>query len=272
MAKFLEAILDGTDSAFDSPDWLYFPPPEYSTECTAFLVAYRVIMQQMIRIPRLVRLVRQLKQDPCNIDLGVDAVALAEKLFLSNIDPIVDGWLRDYCEWVPTEAPDLAYYFPQSLRLAKINIFETLTRYCSCRIVLAGLCRTLKEIFPFSPVLEMAPFAQDELRAASFLAMSTQYAEELVDPMPLGPWTMILPLQLSFGSWWRAQRDDGSVSHEEIEKASFMKEWSRQKSNEMLRIWNGLELSASRIEVEIVAVEEGGPLMSWMQRKVAPLC
>lgn len=233
-------------------------------------------MQQMVRIPRLTRLAREVRSDPYNIDLGMEALALAEKLYLSDLGTIVDGVVNSYSEWFPTLDEGLARYYPDSIEFSSLSVFETLIRYCFCRILILGLCRVLKEVVPFSPILDSASLAYEELRNASLIATSMQYAEKQKNPFPLGALLGILPLQVAFGTWWRVQRGDIDENTAEVdrswekERASFMKEWCREKSNGMLRIWNGHEKSTSRLEVQIAALE-GGPLMEWMKRRITPL-
>lgn len=268
----MEAVVNGTDSAFDSPAWLYFPPPVLSTECPVYSTAYKVIMQQIVRIPRLIRLVRELRQDPNNVQKGVDAIALAEKLYLTRIDKIIDGAVHNYADRVPTRNIELGVYYPESFNFATVSVFETLTRYCYCRILIIGLCRTICSILPISAVLNAAPLQLEELHMAELIAMSTQYAEGLFDPFPLGALLIILPLQVAFGAWWRAQRDKDLLgeSDPEMEKVCFMKEWCKIKSNEMLLVWNGMQLESTMLEIQAGALE-GGAIMDWMRRKITPL-
>lgn len=268
-SQFIEVVFNGTDSAFDSPSSLFSTPPD-SVEGPYSAAACRAGIQLIIRLPKLIRLVRELRATPNDTKKIQDATTLAEELFMTRLEPIIDGETPDYGHWVPTEGPELANYYPESMAFHRVNGFETVTRYCYCRILVIGLCRALREMFSFSPDLDNAELDVEEIRSASMLVMSVQYAEKLVNPFPLGSLLMILPLQVAFGAWWRAIRDGADRDDGENHKARYMGEWCKEKSNEMLNIWKGQEMSTSKLEEQTGAME-GGPLMSWMTREIVPL-
>lgn len=269
VSQFTEAVFNGTDSTFDSPSWLS-PTFSDSVEEPYPAAACRVVIQLLIRLPRLIRLVRELRETSNDTQKIQDATALAEELFMTRIEPFINGETPDYCYWVPTEEPGLANHYPESMDFHKISGFEMVTRYSYCRILVIGLCRALREMFSFSLDLDNVELDVEEIHSASMLVMSAQYAEKLVNPFPLGSLLMILPLQVAFGAWWRAIRDDAGRDDEEHHKARYMREWCKEKSNEMLNIWKGREMSTSKLEEQTRAME-GGPLMSWMTREIVPL-
>ncbi|KAF2268691.1 hypothetical protein CC78DRAFT_565178 [Lojkania enalia] len=266
--EFTEAVLTGTNSAFDFPEWLSSPLPEHVLDDPAHQKVCHAVIQQIVQIPRLICLVRRLQDDQSNIEVKNKTLSLAETLYNSNVDSLVDEMLQIHAESVETKTLDLSCCFPQSLKYGNIHVFETLTRYWYCRILIVGLCRTLQKLIPASKSIS-ARLVEEDARAAGYIAMSTQYAESLSKPLPMGPLVIVLPLQFSFGAWWRLYREQHGVSKGLIEKAAYMKGWTLRKGNAMLGLWNGKELENRSLEVKTVAFE-GGPLMGWMKRDIAP--
>ncbi|KAH7116155.1 hypothetical protein B0J11DRAFT_584189 [Dendryphion nanum] len=255
--EFSDSILQGRDCVFDSPDWLRLPTPDAKTETPEFTVLHRVITDQMIRIPKLVRLVRELRCDTYNINVGMTATALAEELFSGGVDTIVEDIIQQYVRWIPTKDADLQQFFPESMSFPAASVFESIMRYCYCRIVLIGVCHILREVFPFSLILDQAALGDNELRLASIMAESAQYAEQLVDPLPLGPMLLIQPLQIAFGAWWRTERDTRDSTPEQDHRFSSMKEWCKRKSNDLLRDCGEPEMSTRSLELRTAALEGG---------------
>ena len=70
----------------------------------------------MIRIPKLVRIVRELRCDPYNVNLGIVATNLAEELYSSGVDAVVDEVLCQYAQWKPTQDSSLDTFFPHCFR------------------------------------------------------------------------------------------------------------------------------------------------------------
>jgi len=270
MIQLGEALSNGTDSAFDSEAWLDFTPPEEESNSPLVRHTYNGLIRQLILIPRLVRLVRSLKVDSGNIDSGMEALQLAEELYLISNNELIDKTVRPIVKWMPTKCASLSRYFSESMEFPAIDVFDTAIRYSYSRILINGLCQSLREIFPFSPILEKAPLEEEELRQAEVLAMSVQHAQSLNDPMPLGSFLLGQALLFSYGAWRRLEGTNRVVDDGERHKARFMKEWVRKRANEMISDWDGQEVDKERLETETTALE-GGPLMPWMRREIIPL-
>ncbi|KAJ4301456.1 hypothetical protein N0V90_003548 [Kalmusia sp. IMI 367209] len=255
------ALWSGSQSTFDSQEWLSLPPPEDpDIECKDFTIASEEITRQMIQLPRLIALVRRVRQNPSDVIAGIDALEMAEHLYCSyssTLAPIIDAALIKRAEWVETLDEDLAEYCPKSLDFEWLNIFEGLVRYSYIRILVLGLCMTLRAVFPFSPVLDAARLEEEEDQYASLITASVQYAERL-NPYPLGPLVLWLPLQVAYGTWWRKQRDKG-VEGWEHERAVFMKNWCFEKDNAFIKALNGDAVSEDKLQALYRASVEGGP-------------
>ncbi|KAF2488358.1 hypothetical protein BU16DRAFT_532370 [Lophium mytilinum] len=261
-----EAILSDSVSDFDNEDWLFFPPPETTSECPAFDTACQAIMQQFVRIPRLMKLVRAYLQDPCNLTLGTEAVDLARKLYLSNLDTLVSKALLDLTDVVPTTSPDLRDFFPESFEYHSVKILDLLVHYWTCRIFLLGLIQSLCDTPYFSTAFSLQDVIEEDERVAGYILMSSEFAAS-VKPMPTGAVVMILPLQISFGAWYRSERRE-SYCGERWNRAVCMKNWSLDSSNGCLSIWGGRAQSLDELEAK-TRTFEGASLEPWMRRKVS---
>jgi hypothetical protein len=114
-----EAVLGGCQSTFDSSEWLDLPPDEKpDEEYEDFTCISKEIARQMIQLPRLIELVRQIRGNPSEVDTGIEALALAERLYCRYPDivaPRIDATLITRTAWVATLDEDLARYYPESL-------------------------------------------------------------------------------------------------------------------------------------------------------------
>jgi hypothetical protein len=232
-----------------------------------FHAVYKSMMQLIVRIPRLVRLVHNVHGDPHNMYAAAKASALAESLYQNNLRHAVHGLVEKLMELVPTSDERLAQYFSESLLFPTICLMEALLRCCFCRILVIGLCRQLMELGLFSSSHSNSTLLEEEVESAGIIAMSAQFGSLLREPIPMGAFLAIVPIQTSFGSWSRLERDradahqgdDDSEASKELEKARFMMEWSRKKSNEMLRLWDGKQMSTDMLECQLQVLEGGSP-------------
>ncbi|KAF2816019.1 uncharacterized protein BDZ99DRAFT_493930 [Mytilinidion resinicola] len=262
--EIAEAILSDSVSDFDNEDWLFFPPPETISEYPAFDTACQAVMQQYVRVPRLMKLVRTYLQDPNNLILRNEAVDLARKLYLSNLDSLVSTALVDTADLVPTNSPDLREYYPDSFKYHSIKILDLLVHYWTCRVFLLGLIQTLCSTQYFSSSFPLEEIIEEDERAAGYILMSSEFAAS-VKPMPTGAVLMIMPLQIAFGTWHRSERRQGFYG-ERWNRAVCLKKWSLDSSNEYLSIWGGREQSTDELEAKTRAFE-GAPLEPWMRRR-----
>lgn len=238
-----------------------------------FGVIQKVMMQMIVRIPRLIRLVREIRSGGSIASAG-EASVLADKLYRTDLRGVFQGLMAQSTERVPTLDMSLPKYFPESIHFSTMCMMEALIRYSYCRIVIIGLCRQLLKYELFTPVQSTSTLAEEELESAGMIAMSLQHAEQHGDAIPVGSFVSMVPLQIAFGSWCRLGRDAtqgvSGEKNDDAEKAQFMMEWCRVRSNGIVRRWGGEELSSEMLKAQ-VSILEGAPLETWKERRLFPL-
>jgi len=235
-----------------------------------FGVVQKVMMQLIVRIPRLIRLVRDVRRDPTNAEAAKEVSTLADKLYRSDLRVLIQGLVEQSTERVPTLDLGLAKYYPESIHFSTMCMMEALMRYSFCRIIILGCCRQLIERGLFNPVHGTSTLAEEEVESAGMIAMSLQHAEQHGNAIPIGPFVAMAPLQIAFGSWCRLERDLGQGGDEELERARFMMEWCRVRCNAILERWSGDQMSSEMLRAQ-VEILEGGPLDQWKARRLFPL-
>jgi hypothetical protein len=269
-----ESVSLGIDSQFDTPGWLHFPPPEYEHEAPMFAVVQKAMMQLIVRIPRLLKLVREIRRNPTDFTVNNEASDLAHRLYCTNLSGPMATLISQSAERVPTEDSELAKYYPQSLQFSTMCMMEALIRYHFCRIIVIGLCRQLK-IYGLFPITNKATTLEDEeVESAGMIVMSMQHAHRHGHAIPMGSLLTMVPLQIACGSWYRRgqllmARADMDVGNEEVAKARFMTEWCRVRCNDILERWSGQPMSSDMVKAQ-VEVLEGGALENWKARKGLP--
>lgn len=157
------------------------------------------------------KLVRALRKDPSDTVMASEATQLAEALYANDLGPWVSQTITHNI--VPTSSPDLSLLIPESPIFTTYPEFEILNRYCTTRIFLFGLIQSLATLAPLPPALDLGTIITEEMQAATYVAMSSEYAvDSLPRPRtPLGAKVLILPLQISFGAWYRMEKREGGV-------------------------------------------------------------
>ncbi|KAL1591422.1 hypothetical protein SLS60_012035 [Paraconiothyrium brasiliense] len=173
---------------------------------------------------------------------------------------MIDAALIKRTVSVDTLDEELAKYCPKSLEFEWFNIFEGLIRCFYVRILVLHLCLTLRITFPLLPNLDAANLEEEEGQCAALIAASVQYAEKQ-EPFLLSALVMRLPLQVSYGTWWRRMAHDSMKRAQvrEGEEAIFMEQWCAQKANVFIEALNGGHVSKNKLQAMYVAVAEGGP-------------
>jgi hypothetical protein len=238
------------------------------------------MMQAEVRMPRLIRLVREIEENPDHSHAASEASVLADKLYKTNLRKIILDLVTSSTKRNSTLDPGLHRYYPVSMDFDTICVFEALMRFCFCRIIVLGLCRTLEKHGLFTSERGTFTLAEEDLESAGLVAMSVQYAEQLLEPVPMGPLLSMLPLQVAFGSWRRLGRDAKEVSDHETDwresedssKAHFMMQWCRAKSDQMISIWAGEPMVDGALDRQADVLEGlGGSLGACASRRIFPL-
>lgn len=229
------------------------------------------MMQVEVRIPRLIRLVRGVEENPANPDTASEASALASKLYETDVRKVILDLLTSSTKRVPTLDPGLQKYYPVSIYFDTICTFEALMRYCFCRIIVLGLCRTLERHALFASKHSTFTMNEEDDESAGLVAMSIQYAEQLLEPVAMGPLISMLPLQVVFGSW-RRLGGDATKESEDSSKTHFMMQWCRAKSDQMVGIWAGEHVADEGLDWQADILEGlAGSLGACKNRRIFPL-
>ena len=219
------------------------------------------ITRHFIQLPRLIMLVRQVRENPLDWDVGNAAVALAEHLYCSYsniITPRVDtAFSSGRVSWVRTVEEGIARYLPESLSFQWFNDFEAIVRYCFVRVLVLNLCKVLRSILPFSPILDAADLEEEQERCTMLIVASVQYAETQ-DPVSMGALIIQLPMQVAYGAWWKTRDCTEPSTTWETEKAVFMEHWSYEKTNAFIKVLNGDPISESKLQAMYTAAAEAG--------------
>jgi hypothetical protein len=81
-------------------------------------------------------------------------------------------------------------------------------------------------------------------------------------------------MQTSFGSWHTLERDRADVNQgdedasKEHKKIRFMRKWSRKKSDEMLQLWDGKQMSTDMFQCQLQVLEVWSP-SGWKGRRMS---
>lgn len=232
------------------------------------------ITRHFIQLPRLITLIRQVREDPFNVDASNEAVTLAEYLYSSYseiIAPRVDAaFSSGRVEWVETVDRNLARYYPESLTFRSFNDFEASIRYFFVRVLVLKLCMELRAILPFSRTLNTADLEEEEERYTMLIVASVQYAETQ-EPVSMGALIMQLPVQAAYGSWWKKQSCMEPNKTWEIRKAVFMKQWCYVKTNAFIEVLNGDIISESKLQAMYIAAAEAGPFIMGCKRQASSI-
>jgi hypothetical protein len=108
------------------------------------------------------------------------------------------------------------------------------------RIFLLGLIQALATLIALLSILDLQSVIAQKIQAAMYIAMSSDHSVSLLPPSerPLGAKILIVPLQASFGTWYRLEKRDGGFG----ERGLVMKRWVLERWNATLRAWRGEEL------------------------------
>jgi len=199
-----------------------------------------------IRLPRLVRLVRQAREAPSDAEPRRAAVQLARELYrLDHDDTFQDMLARGIVKVVPSSGEEVLESFLDFTSYCAFCIF---INYWGARVLLCGLILSLADISPVMPwIYDFDPdlVAAQDVQAAQYLAMSLPFAMRSPTRLPLTALRFVLPLDLSFGAWHRLESRAGGpgATGLDAERASMMKRWIQGWLMEMAYKWCRLRAS-----------------------------
>lgn len=219
-------------------------------------------MQGEIRLPRLVRLVREARLSPNNITARRNATQLATDMYLGSLELWVDELREQGFLWEVPNVGDDKGLIPRYFAFKTMRVLRPLGHYWLYRCLVCSLVLSLCDIVPSIPTpyeFNVSAVAAEHIRAAENLAKTTQYAVMTSRPFPSNGWRQRRFLTMAFGAWWRLASRTNSLA--ELERATDMQAWVVQKLNMSPEIGLGSPTSVEVLGVlhDILA---GGPLSS----------
>ena len=217
-----QAMMVGKPSVFDRPEWLRIQHPHNLPHSLQPHRRFHVVT----KLPRLTGLVRAFREDPTNDVLGAKAAKLAEELL--NLDWGVDDEWQPQPDLAPTLKDEDSKLVPVSFKWGEEDFAGVLALnwWWVNKIMLGGLCQTLRSCGAPLEWPSLADLYQEERRCALYICMSMDYFASIA------PYACVMSLQFmqcAWGVFWR-QKDfptcvDGYA----------MIEWLRRRGNEFLR-------------------------------------
>lgn len=228
VSQFLPSITSNIDSPFDTSIWLAhaLPPladPQYPRANEVELY----IKRRYIKVPRFVRLLRQLRHDNSNEKLRYQVISLAKWMYGQTledwVEEVFDQGLARYSErhHMPTtdvetsthtvtgSSDDRPYPAVPAIHFTTSRLYLRFLSYHELRCVLAGCIQTLCSIpSPSGATIPRCPFDINEARkhdihAASMIAACEDYALNDPSPMKMRLSQLTWPLIYSYGTWHR---------------------------------------------------------------------
>lgn len=218
-SAWLKALVAGESSGFDDDEWLAVKSPSALGTPTSDLES-SALTRAMLLLPRLIKLVRELRSDPESIMLASDAVTVAETL-LQSYQNLAEAEVPTIAKLCPAAADSpLPYsvHFPDP-QIANATIYA---RHWSLRILIACLCRSLPTTQ--QPRAPHWPSPEDEHRAARLICATIP---QTTSKYPHTASSALFPLQVAYGPLWRAYECDPSNY-----KAERMVEWIEARIND----------------------------------------
>lgn len=246
---FMMPCIHGSASPFETQRWVNLDPPLRFKTMSSSASAYRlrkVAFQLFIRLPRLVKLVRAVRQAPNDTRSFRLALALAEEL-LALADGTAESELLHNVEVAKPLDDEDAKIMPVSFKYHNILEFIAGVRYWQARISLLRLRRRLLLNPPSQDATGIAETEQEMRRMAANLLMSWSFSN------PKGyAWRFAILYGLV--CLWGLTIDLDGFSGIQ---APFLREW-------ILQVFNMSRLATERISArefdECAELLVGGPL------------
>jgi hypothetical protein len=177
---YLVAIGHGIPSPFDTPFWLDIDPTLRQAPTKAVFSLRKVTYRLAIRLPRLMVLVRRLREGQNNLRAISDTVALALELAAWE-DKVSENELL-HCVVVtsPRKQADKSI-IQVGLKFGSLAEFEAGAYYWQTIIILNRLCAQVQKLFPKYgyKTFDLATINEENCRLAKNLLMSWESAFDM---------------------------------------------------------------------------------------------
>jgi hypothetical protein len=208
-------------SPFDTPVWLShplppLPHPQYPRADEVDLYN----KHRQIKVPGLVHLIRQLRNDHANLVLRHQVFALAVELYKTTLN----DWIRQLFDlhllrWSFGDQPPMGHDSTieqlqatiPSLRFSTSRLYMRFLIYHEMRCILSGCIQMICSI-PYPPystptaaTFDLAAAQAEDLRAASMIAACDEYAVSDSSPLNMRQQHLAGSALFSYGSWRRLE-------------------------------------------------------------------
>lgn len=253
----LVSSLRGKPSAFEKTPRPFTPRDgPYEVE-----VALRAVEYLIVRLSRLSCLARLATQQHSNKQRSVEAGSLLKELFNSDADIYARKTLHMHTTLI--SCPDEVTRSPNNsmLDFDSQSAFVLATRYYLYRVFICGVIQRLSNADLGATYIDIVTAQQEDIAAATSIAMSLDYAWRPGPSLPLTALGILIPMQLSYGSWLRLQRRQDSKDTLNYQRAIQMKIWTTEHVNELHHKLNGRIIDPERTE-KVMDCYAGGPFLN----------
>lgn len=261
----VESIYAGTDSEFDNPWWPEAIPtlPSETGYMRAMITQH--IVSKTVRIPRMLRLLRELALQPENSNLRSKAEVLARSLY--DYDNALHPSLLEKRPASHDHGNRTTNPYADASSDSSRRLVITLM-YDAYRVLICGAIQNLGSIDGRLLLdIDHEAVQLEDVEAARKIAVTAKLA---LAPSPDVPWLalrVITPLLISYGTWHRIEQriQSANCSEHSSREASVMKAECSDMLDRALMRWNRNNQVFSIEKTALVFA--GGPLLPEMSSR-----
>ncbi|KAF2010565.1 hypothetical protein BU24DRAFT_378663 [Aaosphaeria arxii CBS 175.79] len=289
MDEIAEAAFSGRQSKFENDFYLNVTrsPPTGSSHTQS--LRYRVamtLMHSLIQVPRMIKLVRDAKRDPDDVEALAKAVSSIESLWQIMPTTLLEEYYQAVTSKLPiSPGPELQGFIDDTLYFESVESVILLNRFWTLQNYLCGVTYTLYDSFPLQSAASALPSMETvervDIAAASNVLRSVPYALSISSTLHLVPLRILTPMQTSIGAWYRKLRrlrilqlfhEQGSPEHDQIQADIKLYETAQdhivRESNKIHLLWRA-DIVTMPLFAFACEILEGGhipeDLLQWMQ-------
>ena len=257
--QIVEAILNGQVSMLEG-----LVAPTTVLGSLELDLALSELERLFVKVPHLVLLVREAKQDGCSSDAAVKSVSLAQELYNSSGTLTIERTVSNIMKRTPLISTTLSQVpEPTSYDFDSLADFVLATRFFLYRLLLSALIQTICDLKHGDIPFNREEAEAEDIWAARSILRCVEWAFKPESGVQLTMLRMLIPIQLGFGAWHRLAKRQTSSDGPEYLEALRMKAVSIEIANQIDVQWQNRITQAWRLE-RICDMFAGGELMEWM--------
>lgn len=175
---FLIACARGVECEFDTPFWLELPPSFRQPPTAAVYRIRQIVYQLYIRLPGLICLVRNLRNDRSNTSLRCKAIQAALDMWTLG-DKKSENELLHSVSVMKLHRSGEGYEWPIGLKFRSLAEFEAAIDYWQTKVMVFRICAYLQKMGPEQNFFNNEAIKTENCRMISNSIMSFQCAFEL---------------------------------------------------------------------------------------------